>query len=130
MFKARGMKDIVHAIDNSIDCAKYLANELAKRDDFRLVLENFEFTNVCFWYIPKRLRGQTEDEQWWQEVYKCVPAIKAKLLMDGKITTNFSVLKQRNIGTFFRLSLMCYPKHSTADMDFILNEIVRVGAEF
>jgi glutamate/tyrosine decarboxylase-like PLP-dependent enzyme len=129
MFKARGMRDIESAIDNSIDCAKYLVEELKKRDDFRPVIQEFEFSNACFWYIPKHLRGKQENEAWWQEVYEVVPRIKARLLLDAKATTTFSVLKQRNIGSFFRISLMSFPRHTQADMDFIIREIARVGEE-
>jgi glutamate/tyrosine decarboxylase-like PLP-dependent enzyme len=100
MFKARGLHDIVGAIDNSLACAEYLASELHRRPDFRPVLDQFEMTNVCFWYIPQALRGQPESTEWWQAVYDVVPKIKAKLLMAGKLGTNFSAVKHRGVGNF------------------------------
>ena len=27
-------------------------------------------TNICFWYIPPRMRGLPETSEWWQELGK------------------------------------------------------------
>ena len=27
-------------------------------------------TNICFWYIPPRMRGLPETDEWWQELGK------------------------------------------------------------
>jgi hypothetical protein len=40
------------------------------------VLEEFECTNVCFWFIPPSLRGQKEDEKWWNKIHN-VSSIEA-----------------------------------------------------
>lgn len=44
---------------------------------FRLVLDEFECTNVCFWFIPPSLRGQEENEEWWNKIHT-VSNIKTK----------------------------------------------------
>lgn len=31
-------------------------------------MAEFETTNICFWYIPKRLRGLEETPDWWNEL--------------------------------------------------------------
>ena len=39
-------------------------------DGFRMVFPNPQCTNLCFWYIPKCLRGQEETKEWWQRLGK------------------------------------------------------------
>lgn len=45
-------------VDNVFDVAEYVTKKLGERDDFKLVLPRFELTNVCFWYLPKKLRDE------------------------------------------------------------------------
>lgn len=42
-------------VNKAIDNARYLAEQVKKRDGFELLIEP-EFTNCCFWYYPKCLR--------------------------------------------------------------------------
>lgn len=37
-------------------------------DKFYLLWPEPECTNVCFWYVPTRLRGQTRTPQWDEEL--------------------------------------------------------------
>ncbi|XP_060077568.1 cysteine sulfinic acid decarboxylase-like, partial [Ylistrum balloti] len=63
MWKSKGDKQLEKAVDNALDCAKYLANRMADTEGFRLLLQP-EFTNICFWYIPPSMRNEKEDEGW------------------------------------------------------------------
>jgi hypothetical protein len=47
---------------------RYLAEEIKKRDGFRLVMEP-EYTNVCFWYIPPSLRDMADGPEFWRNVH-------------------------------------------------------------
>ncbi|CAG0907193.1 unnamed protein product, partial [Darwinula stevensoni] len=70
MWKARGDVGLEWRIDNAFQCARYMTEKLQSREGFRLVLPEFECTNVCFWYIPPAFRGKTEDEDWWEKLEK------------------------------------------------------------
>lgn len=37
-------------------------------DKFLLLWPEPECTNVCFWYVPRRLRGQARTTEWEQEL--------------------------------------------------------------
>ena len=39
-------------------------------DSFHIIVEEPEMVNVCFWYIPERLRGQEQTKEWQQELGK------------------------------------------------------------
>lgn len=72
MFKARGDNGIRSIMNNTLNCANYFTEAISKRDGFRLLIDKFEFTNICFWYIPKNMRDLDENEEWWNTIYKVV----------------------------------------------------------
>jgi hypothetical protein len=59
---------------------RYLKERIQARPGFRLVLDEFECTNVCFWFIPPSLRGQEEDDEWWEKIH-IVSNIKTKIII-------------------------------------------------
>lgn len=70
MFKVRGESGFAELVSNVMHQAEYLASQITQRDGFRLIMPHFQYTNVCFWYIPKRLRNLQETPEWWEEVFK------------------------------------------------------------
>jgi len=70
MFKARGQPALGQLVDNAKHCADYLKAKLSSTEGFKLVINDFQFTNICFWYIPKKMRNQKQDQHWWNEIYK------------------------------------------------------------
>ena len=39
-------------------------------ESFHIIVEEPEMVNVCFWYIPERLRAQEQTKEWQQELGK------------------------------------------------------------
>lgn len=71
MLKARGYGTFGHLIDYAIDTSKLFLQKLVERGEergFRLVLNEFQYSNICFWYIPKMLRNQEESDEWQQQL--------------------------------------------------------------
>ncbi|MED6286122.1 hypothetical protein CHARACLAT_002630 [Characodon lateralis] len=68
MWKAVGTKELGHRVDRALAMAKYLAQEIKKREGFRLVIEP-EFANVCFWYIPPSLRNVPDCPELWKKLH-------------------------------------------------------------
>lgn len=83
-------------------------------------------TNICFWYIPPRLRNQTEDDDWWKEVSEVAPKIKERMTMQGTMMIGFTPLPSKNFVNFFRL-VLSNSMLVKADMDFVVAEIQRLG---
>lgn len=123
MWKAKGTRGFERHMDNSIHLAKYLAKLVCERDGFELLLEP-EYTSVSFWYIPPSLRNCTDQEERREKLGKVAPFIKAKMVQEGKIMIGYQPLDTHP--NFFRM--ICTAPHGTeSDMEFILNEIERLG---
>lgn len=71
MLKARGYGSFGRLLDHAIDISKVLVEKIRQRgsERFRLVLEENQYMNVCFWYIPKVLRGLEETPEWRERLY-------------------------------------------------------------
>lgn len=130
MLKARGISGFEILIDNTVDKASYLTQQISKRQGFRLVNKNPQFTNVCFWYIPKSMRMKTENTNWWDDLSKIVPIIKRNMVIEGLIMVGYAPLPTKHIGNFFRMTLTCFPPTTEVNLDHLLDEIERIGEKF
>lgn len=70
MFKVRGESGFAELVSNVMHHAKYLASLIEQRAGFHLIMPHFQYTNICFWYVPKRLRNLPETPNWWEEIFK------------------------------------------------------------
>lgn len=127
--KAHGASEISHLIDHAFACAHYLAGKIRLNDGFRLVLDRVEYTNVCFWYIPRKFRNQEETEEWWDNIYETVLVVKERMTKQGTIMIGYAPLPGKNIGNFFRMVVTCHSQPTKESMDFILTEIERLAEE-
>ncbi|XP_076437424.1 cysteine sulfinic acid decarboxylase-like [Babylonia areolata] len=119
----RGMCDYV---ERAFDNAQHLTKELSSREGFRLVLPEFECTNVSFWYIPPCLRGQEETPDWWRKVGKVAPIVKKGMMMEGSMMIAYQPLTCKNLVNFFRV-IVINSLSDFSDMEFIVDEIERLG---
>ncbi|XP_058169414.1 cysteine sulfinic acid decarboxylase [Anopheles ziemanni] len=132
MYKARGQQGLEALVNNAFDCAGMLHAEVIRRDGFRPVLEECQYTNISFWYVPSWLRvGQPEQEtpEWWQRLYTVTADIKERMVKRGTTLIGYVPLLHKGIGNFFRMVVTCHPRPSYASMMFIIEEIERVGEE-
>ncbi|XP_046997459.1 acidic amino acid decarboxylase GADL1 [Schistocerca americana] len=129
MWKARGNEGFEYLVNNAMDCAQYFKKEISKRKGYRLVIPEFECTNVCFWFIPPRLRDKKENEEWWNEVDMVAPRLKESLVTSGTVMINYQPLKQKKFRNFFRLITTCHPPPTHHDMDFIISQIDLYGSQ-
>lgn len=128
MLKARGLSGFERLIDNAMNQAKYLTKKISERSNFRLVLNDFQYTNVCFWFVPPYLQMKTEDEHWWKQLYGDVPKIKENMIRkDGSLMINYSPWPSKNIGNFFRMTFTCFPPPSENSVNSLLDEIEKLG---
>ncbi|XP_058058131.1 cysteine sulfinic acid decarboxylase [Anopheles bellator] len=131
MYKARGSAGLADLVDHAFECARYLHELVRHRDGFRLVLEEFQYTNISFWYVPSWMRkepaGDTTD--WWQRLYVVTADIKERMVKRGTTLICYVPLLHKGIGNFFRMVVTCHPRPSHATMRYIVEEIERVGEE-
>ncbi|XP_018052612.1 PREDICTED: acidic amino acid decarboxylase GADL1-like [Atta colombica] len=129
MWKARGMSGLQQLVNTAIFCAKYLLTQIKKTDGFRSVLEQYDSTTICFWYIPPSMRNAEETPTWWKRIYIVTVEIKKRLILDGSFMIDYASLPQSNLGNFFRIVVKCYPLPTPTSMDYILNQIEKAGAD-
>uniref|UniRef100_A0A182R191 Glutamate decarboxylase n=1 Tax=Anopheles farauti TaxID=69004 RepID=A0A182R191_9DIPT len=132
MYKARGASGLEALVDNAFDCAHVLVERLRSRNGFRLLFEAYQYTNVCFWYVPTWLRvaaAEQETPDWWQRLYSVTAAIKEQLVKRGTVLIGYVPLPHKGIGNFFRMVVTCHPRPTPESMQYIIDEIERVGEE-
>ncbi|KAK3790045.1 hypothetical protein RRG08_040965 [Elysia crispata] len=113
-------------IDLAYDKAHYLTEKLKITEGFKMVLPEFECTNISFWYIPKRLRGKVEDDGWWQEVNDVAPKLKERMMKAGTLMIQYQALSTKGYANFFRVVIV--NQHvNYSDMDFVIEEFERLG---
>jgi len=125
MWKAKGTNGIVETINTAFENARHLADQCKKRDNYVLLREP-ECTNVCFRYIPPKIAAMPDGPEKLDRLYKVPPEIKKHLTLEGTIMVGYQPLKKE--GNFFRM-ITASPATNTADMDFILDEIERLGKD-
>ncbi|CAG0922938.1 unnamed protein product [Notodromas monacha] len=127
MWKARGTSGFRNLVENAFHCANYFYDQLKDKDGFKLVLPAKQSAHVCFWYIPVRLRGLEETEEWWNEVSKVAPEIKKRMTLKGSMMIGYQPLASKKLRNFFRLVITCHPSLTHQHMDEIVSEIDRLG---
>ncbi|KAL1379296.1 hypothetical protein pipiens_015004, partial [Culex pipiens pipiens] len=108
---------------------EFFMREVRKRDGFGLVLEQIQYTNVGFWYVPKKLRvpEEQQDDAWWAKIYEATAIIKERLVKQGSVLIGYVPRPHKKIGNFFRMVVTCHPRPTYSSMKFVIDEIERVG---
>lgn len=131
MWKKRGSVGFERLLDNAFEMAEYLASEISKRSGFKLLIPNFEYTNVCFYYFPKFMQlKETKDDKWWKNISKITTLIKERMMINGNLMVGYSPLPHKNIGNFFRMVITIQPIPSKESMNFVLDQIKKIGESF
>ncbi|XP_035237390.1 cysteine sulfinic acid decarboxylase [Anguilla anguilla] len=125
MWKAVGTQGLEERVDKAFAYTRYLVEEMKKREGFRLVNEP-QFVNICFWFIPPSLRGMEDSEDYREKLSKVAPNIKERMMRKGSMMVGYQPQKGRV--NFFRMVVLS-PQISQEEMDFFLDEIERLGRD-
>ena len=128
--------------------AKHLANSIRNRGGFQLVIEvritiimcnfhviitsqNPEYTNVCFWYFPPKMRElypltMPPDPLAASRLTKVAPLIKARMVEQGSVMMTYQSVK--HLPNFFRMTLTT-PTTTEQDNNWLLEEIESLGSD-
>ncbi|XP_072366229.1 glutamate decarboxylase 1 [Scyliorhinus torazame] len=127
MWKAKGTSGFEKQIDKCLELAEYLHRKLKGRDDFKLVFNDKpEHTNVCFWYIPPSLKEMPENAERDRKLHQVAPKIKACMMEEGSTMVGYQ--PQRDKVNFFRM-VFSNPATNASDVDFLIEEIARLGQD-
>ena len=85
-----------------------------------------EFVNVCFWFVPPSLRGKKESPDYSKRLSKVAPILKERMVRKGSMMIGYQPHGTRS--NFFRM-VVANPALTRADMDFLLNELERLGQD-
>jgi len=127
-WKVVGDNGFEDRVNHAFDQAQYMTKRLLEqKDKFKMVIENPESLNVCFWYIPPSARNLSDGPEKDKVLDNAVVAIRRRMQKEGKMLLNYSDLKGVP-GHFFRM-ITCNPGAHHGDMDFVLSEIDRLGSD-
>lgn len=102
MWRAKGTKGFEKHVDKIFENSEYFTELIKQRDGFELVSEP-ECTNICFWFIPKKLRNLPRNEHFNQELHKIAPKVKERMMKEGSMMITYQPLGSKP--NFFRLVL-------------------------
>ncbi|XP_072261860.1 cysteine sulfinic acid decarboxylase isoform X2 [Pyxicephalus adspersus] len=125
MWKALGTKGLEKRVDRIMENARYLAEEMKRREGFILLMEP-EFVNVCFWYVPPSLRNQEDTLDFWEKLGKVAPIIKERMMKKGSMMVGYQPLGNRV--NFFR-QIVVNPEVTKEDLNFFLDEIEQLAED-
>ncbi|KAI2667602.1 Glutamate decarboxylase 1 [Labeo rohita] len=127
MWKAKGSEGFEAQINHCLENAEYLYYKLKRRTDFQLVFKGKpEHSNVCFWYLPKRLQNISPGPERDRELHMVAPQIKTKMMEEGFTMIGYQPLEDKV--NFFRC-VFSNPATQREDVDFLIDEIARLGCE-
>ncbi|KAF6200313.1 hypothetical protein GE061_006616 [Apolygus lucorum] len=129
LWKARGNLGLGALVDHAIDMSIYFLEKIKGRPGFKPVLAEYETTNICFWYVPPRLRDQPETEEWWEQIHKVGPTMKKKFTEEGVLLLGYQPLEYRELKNFFRMVVTCHPPRSKEQMDRVVELFEKYGSE-
>ncbi|CEF66150.1 Glutamate decarboxylase 1 [Strongyloides ratti] len=123
MWRSKGMEGYRIQINRLMDLAKYFTNKIKKTEGYEMVVDDPQFLNICFWYIPKNLRNIPQQEK-MEKLGKIAPKIKGKMMERG--TTMVGYQPDTNKPNFFRL-IITNPATTKEDLNFLIQEIIDIA---
>lgn len=127
MWRAKGDFGFEAQLNRLWDLANLLCKELRSRKNFEMVLENPEFTNVCFWYIPESIyKLDRGTEEFKTKLNRVAPRIKERMMLKGSLMIGYQPLDHHP--NFFRM-IFSNPATKDEDVFFLLNEIEQLGKD-
>jgi len=129
MWKAHGEAELGRMVDSAFSAARYCGEEVVRRPGFRAVLAAPQCANVGFWYVPESLRGQEETPEWWESVARVAPRVKEAMVRQGTLMIGYQPLPHKGFVNFFRLVFTAVPEVGKAEVDYMLDEIDRLGRD-
>nr|XP_023028284.1 glutamate decarboxylase [Leptinotarsa decemlineata] len=125
-WRAKGDEGFEQHMDRLMELSEYMVKRIKEQPDkFYLIMEP-EMVNVSFWYIPKRLRKEPHGPERERKLGEMCPRLKAKMMEEGTLMTGYQPDDRRP--NFYR-NIISSAAVTEADIDFLLNEMDRLGQD-
>ncbi|XP_046682896.1 glutamate decarboxylase isoform X2 [Homalodisca vitripennis] len=123
-WRAKGTDGFEAHMDRLMELTEYMVKRIKSMPDKFFLLMEPECVNVCFWYVPTRLRNQSKNNVWEQELGKICPILKGRMMTAGTLMVGYQPLDDRP--NFFR-NIISSAAVTESDVDFLLAEMDRLG---
>ncbi|XP_055334180.1 LOW QUALITY PROTEIN: glutamate decarboxylase-like [Paramacrobiotus metropolitanus] len=125
MWRAKGTLGFEKQINGLFELRDYLVGRLRELQDFELLLTEPECTNVCFWYVSPSCASFVGNRR-YERLGRITAIIKARMMDRGSLMVGYQPLDDKP--NFFR-PIISNAGSTKEDIDFMLEEIVRIGRE-
>ncbi|EGD74373.1 hypothetical protein PTSG_06384 [Salpingoeca rosetta] len=113
-------------IEKALDIVDYMVARIKADPRFKLV-EDPMYTNVCFWYLPPSLRDTEDLTSVYPKLGTVTSTLCRRMQEAGTMLVNINPLGDHGLPHFFRL-IINNTTVTTGDMDFVLEEMDRLGS--
>jgi glutamate decarboxylase len=126
-WRAKGTSGFEFQMDRIMELTQYQMRRMREMSEkFHLIVDDPEMVNVCFWYVPERLRGVEHSRERMADLGKVTAALKSRMMYAGNLMVGYQPLDDKP--NFFR-SIISNQACSEEDIDFMLEELDRLGID-
>lgn len=126
--KKHGMDGFTKIANDAMEKSAYITKQIrAQPDKFEMVNDPMS-VNICFWYTPPAFRGENASKYTDEIKSATHKLLFERFQQQGTVLIQHNPLPEYNLPNFFRLVLKS-EKSTKDDMDYILSEIDRIGAD-
>ncbi|XP_015515885.1 glutamate decarboxylase isoform X1 [Neodiprion virginianus] len=123
-WRAKGTDGFEKHMDRLMELSEYMVRRIKQMPDkFYLILEP-EMVNVCFWYLPTRVRNMPHSAEREKILGETCPVLKDRMMKAGTLMVGYQPDDRRP--NFFR-NIISSAAVTEADVDFLLTEMDRLG---
>ena len=126
-WRGKGTSGFEFQMDRIMELTQYQLrrmDELSER--FHMISNDPEMVNVCFWYVPERLRGKEHDQARMEDLGRVTAELKSRMMYAGNLMISYQPLDDKP--NFFR-SIISNQACTEEDIDFMLEELDRLGID-
>ncbi|OAF66477.1 Cysteine sulfinic acid decarboxylase [Intoshia linei] len=128
MWKKLGDSGLEDRVNSTMELANYVKDEIKNRLNFQLFIDEPQFVNICFWYIPEKIKHLPKTDPKYKEILsKVAPYIKKEMMMSGTCMVGYQPLA--DYVNFFRFVIF-YSLATKSDMDQFIDSIEKYGQKF
>ncbi|XP_071533758.1 glutamate decarboxylase [Panulirus ornatus] len=124
-WRSKGDEGFEKHIDHLFEMTRYMIERMKQHPDkFELLNDEPECTNVCFWYVPYRLRSMKAGPERHKLLGEIQPILKGRMMTSGTLMIGYQPLD--DYPNFFR-NIISSQAVRREDIDFMLEELDRLG---
>ena len=126
-WRAKGTSGFEFQMDRIMELTQYQMRKMREMPErFYIIVDDPEMVNVCFWYVPERLREVEHSRERMEDLGKVTAALKSRMMYAGNLMVGYQPLDDKP--NFFR-SIISNQACSEEDIDFMLEELDRLGID-